>query len=605
MDVWRLLIGRPLRWRDATEEQIGSLEGLPTLSLDALTSVAYGPQAIVIVLATAGTAALGLVVPISVAIALLLALLVSSYLQVIDGYPTGGGSYAVARANLGRGASLVSAAALVVDYTLTVAVSIAAGVAALASAFPALLPLTVPLSLAMLAVITLLNLRGLGDTARAFLLPTLVFIVGLLAILAIGIVHPLPGPPHHPSPPLYANAAIAPLGVLLVLRAFSSGCSALTGVEAIANGVPVFKEPRVSRAKRTEILLGVILAAMLLGIAVLIERLHVVPRTGETILSQVMAGSVGRSWAYYLVSITITIVLGLAANTSFGGLPVLASLLARDHFVPHAFGLRGERLVFSNGIWALAIAAAALLVASHGNTDALIPLFAIGVFTSFTLAQAGMVVHWWRRRGPWWHARAALNSLGAVVTAMTTLIFVFTKFLAGAWVVVIAIPALIGLFLLIRRYYREAADQLGLHHVPSRPERRSALVVVPVENVSRLTAQAISDALSMGQEVIAVTVAFPEDRAGGALLEEAWERWNPGVRLTVLQTEYHSVARPIIRFVKSASAQHERVLVLIPSIEPRHWWEGLLHNHMDLVLTVALRRLPQVVVARTSIRLTA
>ena len=359
--VWRLLIGPPLRAREVSRERITPVEGLSALSLDALTSVAYGPEAIIVVLAVAGAGALHLVLPITVTIVILLAILVFSYRQVIDAYPGGGGAYAVSRANLGAWAGLVAAGALVVDYTLTVAVSIAAGVAAMASAFPGLGQATVPICLAILAVVTLLNLRGLGDAARAFLLPTMVFIVGLLAIIVIGLIHPLALHAPQPGHSLIPTPALETVSALLLLKAFSAGCSALTGVEAIANGVPLFKQPRVARAKRTELLLGSILGAMLLGLAVLARRWHVGPRSGQTVLSQIMAMAIGRHWAFYVMSLTITLVLALAANTSFGGLPVLASLLARDNYLPHLFFLRDDRQVFAPGIWTLAVLAGALL----------------------------------------------------------------------------------------------------------------------------------------------------------------------------------------------------------------------------------------------------
>src|SRR6516225_7765050 len=467
--LWHLLVGRPLSSRGTGKERITPVEGLSALSLDALTSVAYGPEAIILALAVAGAGALHLVLPITIAIVALLAILVFSYRQVIDAYPGGGGAYAVSRANLGTNVSLVAAAALVVDYTLTVAVSIAAGVASLQSAYPGLNGATIPLCLGILLLITVLNLRGLGETARAFLLPTMVFIVGLLAVIAVGLIHPLglnEAPLGQSQLPTTGLKAVT---ILLVLKAFSAGCSALTGVEAIANGVPLFREPRAVRAKRTEMLLGVILGAMLLGLAVLAKRWHIGPRSGQTVLSQIMAMAVGRSWAYYVVSITITIVLALAANTSFGGLPVLASLVARDNYLPHLFSIRGDRQVFSNGILVLALMSAALLVAVDGNTNTLIPLFAIGVFTGFTLSQTGLVVHWRRTRPPWWWRRAIINGTGAVVTAVATIVFLVTKFTEGAWVVVIAIPAFILLFLRIHAYYERAGKALRLDETPHQP----------------------------------------------------------------------------------------------------------------------------------------
>src|SRR5580700_4074392 len=502
-----LLIGPPKRASHdgSGKDRITPVQGLSALSLDALTSVAYGPEAIILVLAVAGAGSLHLVLPITIAIVVLLAILVFSYRQVIDAYPTGGGAYAVSRANLGTGVSLVAAASLVVDYTLTVAVSIAAGVASLQSAFPSLNGATIPLCLGILAFITVLNLRGLGETARAFLLPTLVFIFGLLAIIAVGLIHPLGLNEKQLGTSQLPTSGLKVVTVFLILRAFSAGCSALTGVEAIANGVPLFREPRVVRAKRTEMLLGVILGAMLLGLAVLAKRWHIGPRSGQTVLSQIMAMAVGRSWIYYIVSITITVVLALAANTSFGGLPILSSLLARDNYAPHLFALRGDRQVFSNGIVVLSLMAAVLLVAVRGNTNTLIPLFAIGVFIGFTLSQTGLVVHWRKERPPGWRRRAVINGTGAVITAIATLVFLVSKFTEGAWVVVIAIPTFILLFARIHAYYERAGADLRIDEEPPKPVAKHTIVIVPVNRLSCLTEHALSEARSMGQDVIAVT----------------------------------------------------------------------------------------------------
>ncbi|MGW0229586.1 APC family permease [Actinopolymorpha singaporensis] len=598
--VWRFLVGRPLRAREVAKEQITPVEGLPVLSLDALTSVAYGPEAIIGILALAGAGALSLLLPITGAIVALLAILVFSYRQVIDAYPGGGGTYAVCRANFGRTVRLLAAAALVVDYTLTVAVSIAAGVGALVSAFPGLRPATVPLCLGFLAVITVLNLRGLGDTARAFLLPTMVFIVGMLAIIGIGLVHPLAVGSPQPGRPLLVEHGIETVSVLLVLRAFSAGCSALTGVEAIANGVPMFRQPRVVRAKRTELLLGAILGTMLLGLAILAARWHVGPRTGQTVLSQIIAISVGRDWAYYVMSLTITLVLALAANTSFGGLPVLASLVARDNYLPHLFSLRDDRQVYGFGIWALAVLSGALLLAVGGNTLALIPLFAIGVFTGFTLSQAGLVRHWLRSRPPRWRHRAIINGFGAVVTAVCTVVFLVTKFTAGAWVVVLAVPALMYTFVRIHRYYEHAGRALGLGVVPGKLPARNTVVVVPVAGVSRLTERAIAQALSISHDVVAVHVVVEstdnveEDRD----LQARWARWDPGVPLRIVHTEFASIAGPVVGLVDELRGRRDRqVMVLIPVVRPDHRYADFLHDHRDRVLTKALRARPDVIVA--------
>jgi amino acid transporter len=606
--AWHLLVGPPLRWREVTTQRITPVEGLPALSLDALTSVAYGPEAIIVVLAFAGTTALHLVLPITIAIVLLLAILVFSYRQVIDAYPNGGGAYAVSRANLGHGASLVAAAALVVDYTLTVAVSIAAGVAALTSAFPVFIPDTVVICLLILAVVTVLNLRGLGDAARAFLLPTLVFIVGLLLIIAIGLIHPLALHAPQPGVPLVPRVPLEAVSVLLILKAFSAGCSALTGVEAIANGVPQFKEPRVKRAKRTEALLGTILGVMLLGLAVLADRWHIGPRSGQTVLSQIMAMAIGRNWAYYVMALTITLVLALAANTSFGGLPVLASLLARDHYLPHLFALRDDRQVFAPGIWTLSILSGLLLIAVRGNVLTLIPLFAIGVFTGFTLSQSGLVVHWWRTRAPRWEFRAAINGLGAAVTGVATAVFILTKFTEGAWVVVIAVPGFIFLFTRIHRYYRRVGAELGLGKIPGQPQVKPTVVIVPVVAVSRLARYAIGHALSISPHVVAVMVV--EDADGSAEraqhVQQQWAQWDPGVPLTVLHTEYASVAEPIVAFIDEFCEHHDKdVVVLIPVALPTRLWEQVLHNHIDFILTNALRTRPDVISARISMPLDA
>lgn len=607
--MWNVLVGRPLRSSEASKEQITPVEGLSALSLDALTSVAYGPEAIIVVLAVAGSGSLHLVLPITVAIVALLAILVFSYRQVIDAYPGGGGAYAVSRANLGANTSLVAGAALIVDYTLTVAVSIAAGVGALTSAFPSLTSATVPLCLGILALITLLNLRGLGETARAFLLPTMLFIVGLLAVIAIGLVHPLGLSEPQPGNSLLPTHGLQVVSVLLILKAFSAGCSALTGVEAIANGVPLFKEPRVTRAKRTELLLGVILGTMLLGLAVLARRWHIGPRSNQTVLSQIMGMAVGRHWAYYIISLTITVVLALAANTSFGGLPILASLLARDNYLPHLFSLRGDRQVFGNGIWVLSGLSAGLLIAVGGNTNAMIPLFAIGVFTGFTLSQAGLVVHWRRERPPRWHYRAIVNGFGAVVTALATLVFLVSKFAQGAWVVVLAVPAFVFLFVRIHAYYKRAGSELGVGSIPTKPVGRRTLVIVPVTSVSRLAEHALAEALSMGQEVVAVSVVMDqgtEGHQGSEELERAWAQWNPGPPLRILHTDFTSVVQPIVAFIDEVREQSDQqIVVLIPVVIPQRLRYRILHNQIDLVLSAALRSRPDVVVARVAMPLQA
>ncbi len=605
--TWHVLIGRPLRAQETGRQRLSPIEGLPALSLDALTSVAYGPEAIIVVLAVAGAGALHLVLPITVAIVVLLAILVISYRQVITAYPMGGGAYAVSRANLGPMVSLVAAAALIVDYTLTVAVSIAAGVGTFVSAYPSLKSATVPLCLGILALVTILNLRGLGETARAFLLPTLIFIVGLLGIIAVGLLHPLAVGVPQPGESLLPTHTLQAVTVLLVLKAFSAGCSALTGVEAIANGVPLFKEPRAARAKRTEMLLGVILGLLLLGLAVLAKRWHIGPRTNQTVLSQIMAEAVGRHWAFYTVSLTITLVLALAANTSFGGLPVLSSLLARDNYLPHFFALRGDRQVFANGIWVLTILSGLLLVVVRGNTNAMIPLFAIGVFVGFTLAQAGLVVHWWRTRSPGWRRRALVNGIGAVVTGASTLIFLVSKFVEGAWVVVLAIPAFVYLFSRIHHYYAQLGADLGFGQLPLKPLAKRTIVVVPVTGVSKLTQHALSEALSLGEQVIAISVLLVQGNQSTEhqdTLRQQWDEWDPGIELHILRNDYASIVDPVADFIDGLREHtDDQIVVLIPVVIPDQLRYRFLHNHFDLALSASLRARTDVVVARVTMPL--
>jgi amino acid transporter len=595
--LWRRLIGRPLASDEAEKEQITPLQGLPALSLDALTSVAYGPEAIVLVLATAGAGALHLMLPVTVAIVVLLAILVFSYRQVIDAYPGGGGAYAVSKENLGTGPSQLAAAALIVDYILTVSVSIAAGVGALTSAFAVLHHHTVGICLAVLLLITILNLRGLGEGARAFLGPTIAFIVGIGVVIVVGLVHPLAPHAAQPGQSLVATKNLEAVSLLLILRAFAAGCSALTGVEAIANGVPTFREPRVVRAKQTEMLLGVILGAMLLGLAVLVVRFHVGPRSGQTVLSQVTAYALGRNWAYYFISIVTTVVLALAANTSFGGLPVLASLLARDNYLPHFLGIRGDRLVYANGIWVLAGLSGGLLVAVRGNTNTLIPLFAIGVFTGFTLSQIGLVVHWRRLRPSGWRRRAAVNAVGATATGVATVIFLLTKFTEGGWVVVVAVPAFIFGFHRVRGYYAQVQEECALPPSTTTAPRERVIAVVPVNAINSITAATLHHAQSLTDDVVAVTVRFDDDEREE--LGPLWNAWKPGVELVTLRSRYHSVVRPLVSFV----AQQRRdpgtlIVVLIPVLSPHRLRHRIFHNQLDLALAAALRSQPNVIVAR-------
>jgi amino acid transporter len=588
----------PLQHGEGDRHHLTSLEGLAALSLDALSSVAYGPEAIVLVLIAAGTGALTATLPVTLVIAALLAVLVVSYGQVIAVHPDGGGAYAVAKKDLGPTVSLLAAASLVVDYVLTVTVSLAAGAASLASAFPSLGSHLLGICLAGLALITAVNLRGVADSARVLMLPTVLFIGSILGIIALGLLR------HHPAAvvgtaePAHATEA---LGIFLLLKAFSSGCSALTGVEAIANGVPAFREPRVRRAQRTELMLGALLGLMLIGLAVLIRRDHVAPRGGVTVLAQLTAGSYGTGWPYYATNLIVALALAFAANTSFGGLPVLMSLLAKDHRLPHLFGLRKERPVYRWGVVALALLAALLLIAVNADTHRMIPLFAIGVFIGFSISQIGLVRHWAGQRPPGWLRRAVLNGVGAVLTAVAGLVLLTTKFLEGAWVVVVAIPLLMLLFARVQRYYTAVGRELGLGEVPPPLHVTDSLVIVPVGEVSKLTQLALTAARALGHEVVAVAVHGNPAKARA--LEERWDRWNPGVRLDIIDSPQRSLVQPIVDYVQRAAECGRQIAVLIPEVEPLHRRYQILQNQRGLLLAAALRARTDVVVCVVPYRL--
>ncbi len=581
----------PVPVTEETEKhRLTALGGLAALSLDALSSVAYGPEAIVVVLVAAGTVGLEYTLPVTLAIVVLLAVLVVSYRQVIAAFPSGGGAYAVARKHLGRMPSLTAAASLIVDYVLNAAVGVSAGVAALTSAFPQLYGGRVWLCLVVLALITGVNLWGVAEAARSFIVPTLLFIIGIGAVIVGGLVR------SHPAAALVQHLpqTVTAVSLLLLLRAFASGCSALTGVEAIANAVPQFRKPRVKRAQHTEIWLGVLLGVMLLGLAILIRKFHVTTAPQETVLAQVTAASMGHNVVFYGVQLLTTVLLALAANTSFAGLPVLASLLARDNFLPHLFFLKADRQVYRYGVTVLALAAAALLVAARGNTQALVPLFAIGVFVGFTLSQAGMVRHWREQAGPGWAGRALINGVGAVLTAAAFAIELISKFTEGAWLVVLVIPLLVLMFSRIYRTYDQIGHLLELGEEPPPPRRLSSLVVVPVGSMSRLTAEGVSAALSLGDEVIAVTVCFvdPDDEAADAHFRDQWEAWHPNVPLVTLSTHHRSLAPPIVSYLRQIEAEdrYHRLVVLIPEMQPLHRWQWILHNQRGFVLDRAIQR---------------
>jgi amino acid transporter len=573
--------------------------GLAALSLDALSSVAYGPEAMVVVLIAGGTAALRFTLPLTLVITAMLVLLVFSYSQVIAAHPDGGGAYAVAKRSLGPLPSLLAAASLVVDYVLTVAVSLAAGAASLGSVFPGLAHHLLLVSLVGLVLLTVVNMFGISESARLLMLPAAVFILSILGVIVLGLLraHPVA----RIGTPAGSIAPVTAVGLVLILKAFAAGCSAVTGVEAIANGVPAFKEPRVRTAQRTEVTLGVLLAVMLVGLAILIRAHDVVPRGGVTILAQLTAGAYGTGWPFYVTNLAVTLVLGLAANTSFGGLPVLMSLLARDHRLPHLFYLRAERPVYRHGILALALAAVPLLIASGAVTTSLIPLYAIGVFVGFTISQLGLVRHWRRERPSHWRGRLALNGTGAVMTAIAGVVFLATKFLQGAWVITIAIPLLMVLFARTEAYYANVARELRLGKTPPPPRKRDSIVIVPSSTVNLLTQRAVSAALSMGQTVVAVAVAGDEDEADR--IKREWDEWQCGVSIEVLLDPQRSLIKTVVKYVKSVEATDATITVLIPEIIPGKRRHEILHNQRGRLLEEVLKARGTVVVATLPFRI--
>jgi amino acid transporter len=583
----RWLVGPPMPLAQARHERLTKRVALAVFSSDALSSVAYATEEILLILVLAGAAAAHLTVPIALSITALLAVVAISYQQTIHAYPSGGGSYIVARANLGTIPGLVAAAALLVDYVLTVSVSVAAGVAAITSAFPELATHKVALGVLCVAGIAMANIRGVRESGRIFAVPTYVFIASFGLLLVIGAYRLLTG-----TLPPAAPAAVAPTEALtwfLVLRAFSSGCTAMTGTEAISNGIPAFRAPESRNAAITLGFMALILGTLFVGITVLASALGILPTESETVVSQIARRLLGTGLFYYLIQAATALILVLAANTSFADFPRLASLLARDRFVPRQFASLGERLVFSNGILVLAGFAALLVVIFGGDTNALIPLYAVGVFISFTLSQAGMVRHWWTHHGPRWRGRLVINGVGATVTGLVAVVIAVTKFTHGAWIVVLVIPILVWSFLAMRRHYEEVALGLSLQGFDSPPEFQHTVLVL-IGDVHRGVVRAIQYARTLAPTAAVRAVYVETDPAQTRRLEEKWARWGLGVPLVVLTSPYRSLLRPLLDYVDQIQARgdDQMVTVVLPEFLPRRWWQHILHNQTALLVKGAL-----------------
>jgi amino acid transporter len=598
--IKQLVIGQTLPSSAHAEERLSRAVALAVLSSDALSSVAYATQEALIVLMIAGTssAVLGWSLPIAIAIIALLAIVILSYRQTIRAYPKGGGSYIVARGNLGLYPGLVAGGSLMIDYILTVAVSVSAGIDNLASAIPALHAYSVPLCLAFIFLLMVVNLRGVKESGRLFMVPTYAFVASIFLMIAIGLFNQATGQVVPLAPPLHPfHKATESLSVFLILRAFAAGCTALTGVEAISDGVLVFKPPEWVNARSTLLSLGVILGGMFVGITYLANLYQVIPSETETVLSMLGRGILGTGPLYYFVLLFATpAVLLLAANTSYADFPRLCYFLARDGFLPRQLALLGDRLVYSNGILLLSSCAAVLIVVFKGDTTAIIPLYAVGVFTSFTLSQLGMVVHWFKGKGQGWRASAVLNGLGALSTAIVLVVVIWTKFALGAWIVVVAIPTLVYVFQQIRRHYTTVANRLSIEGLPPRsyiPRLQGTVVthpvIVVVGQLHRGTIVALDYARSIGDDVVAVHVdtGFSDvDR-----LQTRWQELQSDIPLAVINSPYRSVVEPVVEFITEYEAQYPNVLstVVIPIFVTRNWWENLLHNQTTLFLKTALR----------------
>ncbi len=583
-----LLIGPPLPTQQLVHQRLNKIRALATFSPDALSSIAYANQEIYLGLLVAGSVGLSVAWPIGLAITALLILVALSYFQTIGGYPSGGGSYVVARENLGILPGLIAAAALMIDYVLTAAVSLTAGVAAMASAFPELLPHRVLLSLLLLVIITLLNLRGLRETGNWMAVPVYLFLLAYLPLIGYGILRLVmdgQGPV-----PTTALTAAKPLTALLVLRTFSAGCTALTGIEAISNGVPAFQSPEARNAQRTLIVMALLMSVLFLGSVGLTQFLAVVAQPHETILSALARRLLGSGSAYLFIQVTTMLILAVAANTSFAGFPRLAALLAADGFLPHQLTGLGDRLVLDNGILFLSTAAAVLIVTFGGDTHALVPLFAVGAFLAFTLSQAGMIIHWWHERGRGWWPKALFNGLGALATGVALIVIAASKFAQGAWLTILLIPILVLGFLQIRKHYQEVAQQLSIRRLPSCDGTPvTPRVVIPIAGVHLGMVDAVDYAQSIAKDVTAVYIEL--EPGTGERIREKWERCWPDVPLVVLASPYRSIVGPLLDFLDQIDEQHDDgqlATVVLPEFVSAKWWHGLLHNQTAWLIKAAL-----------------
>ncbi|NLI92741.1 MAG: APC family permease [Peptococcaceae bacterium] len=583
-------------------ERISKKKALAVFSSDALSSVAYATEEIILVLILAGTSALFYSLPIAAGILTLLAILVLSYRQTIYAYPSGGGAYIVAKDNLGTPTGLIAGAALIIDYILTVAVSTAAGVAAITSAFPAMHNHKVLIALLFIIILTVLNLRGITESATILAVPTYIFIASMFFLLGTGIVkYILYGAP--PVESVTNTGLPVQVTLFLLLRAFSAGCTALTGVEAISNGVPAFKPPESKNAAITLMLMGCIIVILFGGITVLANLYHIIPSHEETVVSQIASVVFGRNFFYFLVQVSTATILFLAANTSFAGFPLLTSILGHDGFLPRRMAARGDRLVYSNGIVVLATVASILIIIFRGEVHSLLPLYAVGVFLSFTLSQAGMVVRWLRQKHSGWFYHALINGIGMIVTGIVLVVIAVTKFSSGAWIVIILIPILVAVFMKINKHYREIAKELAFHG-ESMEKPTWQKIIIPVDSLTRVVAHTIDYAKTLSPDIVAVHVGVDEEKV--EKLKIKWQEYEPDIPLVVLASPYREIVNPLLGFINDQEAQtgqSELITVLIPEFVTRKWWQYFLHNQTGLVLKTILLLRKDIVVASVPVHI--
>lgn len=593
----RFLIGKPLKSTELGEQKLNKLKALAILSSDALSSVAYGTEQILLVLVTFGTIAFWYSLPIALSVLILLVALILSYRQIIYSYPMGGGAYVVSKSNLSENAGLIAGGSLLVDYILTVAVSVSAGTDAITSAFPALHDYTVIIAIVLIICITILNLRGVTESASVLAYPVYLFVLALVVLIAVGLYNIATGhaPAGEHSP---IGTAVSGVTLFLLLRAFASGCSALTGVEAISNAIPNFKDPAPKNAAMTLVMMGGILAVLFSGITMLAYWYGITPSPEETVVSQIASDIFGRNFMYYFIQGTTALILVLAANTGFSAFPLLAYSLAADKYMPRMYLMRGDRLGYSNGIITLGLASIVLIIAFKGQTEQLIPLYAVGVFIPFTLSQTGMTLKWLREKPAGWVAKMITNLLGAIITFTVLSIFFLTKF-GQVWSVLIFLPIIVFIFHRVRKHYDDVGEQLRIDTIGKATEIEGNVVIVPIAGITKVVEQSIEYAESIGDRVFAVYVAF--DREDEIRMKKKWEEWKPDIRMITVFTAYRSLTRPLFKLIDTIDAKakenHHTVTVLIPQFIPKKNWHNILHNQSSFLLRTYLLHKKNVVVA--------